>query len=225
MFYIVYKTTNQVNGKFYIGTHKTVDLNDNYMGSGKLLQKAIQKYGLNSFTKEILYVFDNAIEMYAKEAEIVTEEFLSEENTYNLKIGGFGGFDFVNNSGLNGTLKGTHRRKELFQDQEWVKYWKSQQKLGIHNMSDEQKAKREVARKKTMLRKYGKFVVGSFSGKTHSEETKKKIGEKNSISQKGPNNSQYGTRWVHSLRSKKSKRISKGLPLPDGWVEGRKIKF
>lgn len=223
MFYIVYKTTNQVNGKFYIGTHKTVDLNDNYMGSGKLLRKAIQKYGLNSFTKEILYVFDNAIEMYAKEAEIITEEFLSEENTYNLKIGGFGGFDFINNSGLNGTLKGAHRRKELFQDQDWVKYWKSQQKHGICNMSDEQKMKREAARKKTMFRKYGKSVVPSFSGKTHSDETRKKISQNSSAHQRGCKNSQFGTMWItNEIDSKKIKALD---PIPDGWRKGRKIKL
>ena len=116
MFYIVYKTTNQVNGKFYIGTHKTVDLNDDYLGSGTLLKRAIKKYGKDKFSQKILFVFNNPEEMFAKEAEIVTEEFLAENNTYNLKKGGFGGFDFINNSGLNGTLKGTHRRKELFQD-------------------------------------------------------------------------------------------------------------
>jgi len=96
MFYIVYKTTNQVNGKFYIGTHKTVDLNDDYLGSGKYLKRAIEKYGAANFKKEILFVFDNPEAMFAKEAEIVTEEFLSENNTYNLKNGGEGGFDFIN---------------------------------------------------------------------------------------------------------------------------------
>ena len=101
MYYTVYKTTNQINGKFYIGTHKTIDLNDAYMGSGILLKRAIQKHGLDNFKKEVLYLFDNPDEMFTKEAEIVTEDFLSEENTYNLKIGGFGGFDYINSSGKN----------------------------------------------------------------------------------------------------------------------------
>jgi dissimilatory sulfite reductase (desulfoviridin) alpha/beta subunit len=85
MYYTVYKTTNQVNGKFYIGTHKTVDLNDDYIGSGKYLKYAIEKHGIENFKKEILFVFDNPEEMFAKETEIVTEDFLAEENTYNIE--------------------------------------------------------------------------------------------------------------------------------------------
>lgn len=45
MFYAIYKITNQIDGKFYIGSHKTKDLNDVYMGSGKYLIHAQKKYG------------------------------------------------------------------------------------------------------------------------------------------------------------------------------------
>ena len=95
-YYTIYKVTNKINGKIYIGSHKTKNLDDGYMGSGKYLTHALQKYGLENFTKEILFIFDNPKDMYAKEAEIVNDEFLTEENTYNLKRGGFGGWDYVN---------------------------------------------------------------------------------------------------------------------------------
>jgi len=95
--YLVYKITNRINGKVYIGTHKTDDLADGYMGSGKYLNHAIKKHGVENFEKMILHDFDNPTEMFAKEAELVNEDFLANENTYNLRVGGFGGFDYVNN--------------------------------------------------------------------------------------------------------------------------------
>jgi dissimilatory sulfite reductase (desulfoviridin) alpha/beta subunit len=66
MFYTIYKTTNLVNGKIYIGKHQTKDPHDNYLGSGKQLGYAIKKYGIENFKKEILFVFDNEAEMNVK---------------------------------------------------------------------------------------------------------------------------------------------------------------
>jgi hypothetical protein len=97
-----YKTTNKIiNGKCYIGTHKTKDLDDGYMGSGTYLKRAIEKNGLEAFSKEILHVFDNPEAMFAKEAELVTVDFLMNENTYNLKVGGCGSFQFINANNLS----------------------------------------------------------------------------------------------------------------------------
>lgn len=55
-YYTIYQITNLVNNKIYVGCHKTNDINDEYMGSGKYLIAAQQKYGMENFKKEILYI-------------------------------------------------------------------------------------------------------------------------------------------------------------------------
>ena len=101
MFYTVYKTTCITNGKVYVGVHKTANLDDDYLGSGKLISRAIEKYGRDSFLKEILFVFDNEEDMFAKERELVTESFVEDEKTYNCKPGGEANWYYVNKNGLN----------------------------------------------------------------------------------------------------------------------------
>jgi len=92
MLYTVYKTTNLVNGKIYVGVHKTNNPNDSYLGSGKALKLAVAKYGQESFKKDILFEFSDREEAFSKESEIVTEKFTNREDTYNIKVGGFGGW-------------------------------------------------------------------------------------------------------------------------------------
>lgn len=44
VYYIIYKTTNLINGKTYIGRHKTIKIDDGYLGSGTIFLKALKKY-------------------------------------------------------------------------------------------------------------------------------------------------------------------------------------
>jgi len=58
-----------------------------------------------------------------------------------------------------------------------------------------------------------------------SDSAKQAIGTANSIHQAGEGNSQYGTRWIHSMEEKQSKKIRATDDIPEGWELGRKMKF
>jgi hypothetical protein len=89
MAYILYKTTNLRNGKYYIGVSN--GKNSSYKGSGTALKKALKYYGSENFSKEILETFDSEDKAFAREAEIVNQIFIEDRNTYNIKVGGKGG--------------------------------------------------------------------------------------------------------------------------------------
>ena len=217
MFYTIYKITNKINGKIYIGKHQTKDLNDGYMGSGKYLKHSQEKYGIENFEKEILFQFDNEDEMNAKEAELVTEDFCLREDNYNLCPGGKGGWGYLNSTGLNRnewhnqtldthmkkmSIKGNEKKKELFDtDPEWKeKYSKS--------LSESTKRQFE---------KYGH----PFKGKSHSEESKRRQSLAMKEKQSGSKNSQFGTMWItDGFNNKKIKKDT--AFIPEGWYKGRK---
>lgn len=105
-YHIVYKTTNLVNNNIYIGAHSTDDLNDDYIGSGDNILRAINKHGRENFKREILHIFSSPEEMFLKEAAIVDSEFIKRKDVYNIIVGGYGG----HNKGSKG-LKHMHRKE------------------------------------------------------------------------------------------------------------------
>lgn len=215
MNYIVYEVKNKVNGKTYIGKHQTDDIYDDYLGSGKYLKRAINKYGNDCFEKVILYVFDNKKEMDDKEAELVNEEYVKSKDTYNLKIGGDGGFDYINTLPKMKEV----RRKNIERGMEILR-----EKLKDDDYRIKSCERSSVVLKRT--HKEGKLKYDNFTGKHHTNETKEKIGKANSIHQQGEKNSQFGTCWIHnSTESIRIKKENLDVYIKQGWIKGRKMKF
>ena len=108
--YLVYKITNIKNNKYYIGAHETYNINDNYFGSGIWIKRAIEKYGLQNFKKEILYKCSSQQEMFLVEKNEIEKNGYYPNNplSYNLKDGGKGGWIKLEIS----PFKGKHFTKE-----------------------------------------------------------------------------------------------------------------
>lgn len=87
-YHYVYQTKNLINGKTYIGRHSTNNLNDGYMGSGKMLHRAFKKYGKNNFVCNVLSYFETYEESVEEEKWLVTCDYCANENNYNLVPGG-----------------------------------------------------------------------------------------------------------------------------------------
>jgi hypothetical protein len=113
-----YETKNIVNNRCYYGVHRTDNLNDRYLGSGTILKRAIIKYGKENFTKIIILFFDTYQEALDKEAEIVTLDFIKNNNTYNICEGGFGGHKWTE----EGKKIISEAAKKRWQNQEYKEY-------------------------------------------------------------------------------------------------------
>lgn len=214
MYYTVYKITNLLNAKFYVGVHKTNDLEDDYMGSGTYLKRSQTKYGLDVFDKEYLTIFDNSEDMYSMEKEIVNEAFVKDPNTYNLTTGGNGGWYAVNSTGrnlygLNGKtpnvkvdlLRGLETQRIL---RETDIEWKNSVSNKISN-----------SLKKT-IDANGHWWVG----KNHTNETCLKIKESKTGKGTGSDNPMFHRRWICNIDLKENKVILKNEPIPEGWLPG-----
>jgi group I intron endonuclease len=91
---IIYKTTNLINGKIYIGKDKHD--NPKYLGSGKRLNSAIQKYGQESFLKEIIEYCNSEKHMLEREKYWINHfDSTNRLFGYNLTKGGEGGDTFT----------------------------------------------------------------------------------------------------------------------------------
>jgi group I intron endonuclease len=161
MIHSVYKTINLINQKYYIGKHSSEEPNDAYLGSGKALKNAIKKYGIEHFRKEILYIFNNELDAYNKEKNILEEiGGVNDPLCYNLCYGGIGFWEGSSHS-EESRLKISERNRGK-------------------KRSVEAKARYSAAKAGTKLSEDTKKKISEFNlGKKLSDDTKKKISESN----------------------------------------------
>ncbi len=96
----VYQTICEVNGKSYVGIHKTDNINDGYIGCGifgkndakkhLLFHRAVRKYGYASFKRHILSFYDTYDEAKDEEKYIVNKDWVNLKTNYNTALGGRG---------------------------------------------------------------------------------------------------------------------------------------
>ena len=184
IYYTIYKITNLVNDKIYIGKHQTSNPYDEYFGSGKLIKKAIKKYGKSNFIKEVLFIFENASEMDNKEKELITDEFVANKNTYNMGVGGEGGPHFKGKRHSESTKKILKEKrmsqgKNILSDEGRKRIIRSNKTRVIRQETKEkisQKAKLRYSDEK-FLEKFKDSCNKRPPKKNLSEETKRKISE------------------------------------------------
>ena len=199
-YHFIYKTTNLLSGKYYIGMHSTNNLDDGYLGSGNRIRRSIKKYGADNFSREILEFVDNRVLLAEREEEIVNLDEIAKEKCMNLVVGGSGGFT------VEQWKKGAKKMNEIiWSDPEFIK-------------------RKKLMSSKIMKQchKDGKIKYDNFTGKKHSDETKKIMSDSSKGSGSGSTNSQFGSCWI--TNGEESKKMVKGDIIPDGWRLGRKMK-
>ena len=207
-FFIIYKITNTVNNKIYIGAHTTKNINDEYMGSGHALARAKNKYGLEKFTKEILHIFDNEQDMWNKELEIVNEDFCKRTDNYNIRTGGIGGWNHWNGSedhkesSKRGGRASVKKLNEFIAEQKVnnTKWWQDWYASVVENNRN---------------KNCNGWIHFTEEERTHRRQTISNI-------QSGTGNSQYGRIWISNVLTKEVKRITINDTIPEGWVRGKK---
>lgn len=164
----IYLITNTLNGKIYVGKHSTDNLNDGYMGSGKLLKLAFNKYGIENFTKKILHFAETEEELNDLEIFYI-KDLDAKTKGYNLTDGGDGKLGYEHSDETKRKMSESSKGKSMSEE-------------ARKKMSETRKGRTPWNKGKAGLQQAwnkGKVGVsrGWNKGKPRSEETKRKISE------------------------------------------------
>lgn len=204
--YYIYITTNLINGKKYIGKHYGYP-DDSYLGSGKLLQRAIRKYGKENFSKEILDFSKTEEENCEKEKYyIALFDACHNDMFYNIHEGGNGGntteglsieqklalskkFSILT-SGKNNPMYGVKRSEE----------WKRQHSYWASYIRDN--SVYQTPEYRANMSKLTSGENNGMYGKKHSNESKQKMSEHSKGKTLGAKNGMYGKKGDNAINGK-----------------------
>lgn len=220
-YFVIYKITNKINSRFYIGMHITENPNDGYLGSGKRIKAEVKKYGKENFVKEILEYLPDRIALANREKEIVNEELLQNPLCLNLKNGGEGGGGFWSKE----QAKNFHRAG-----------WSAMQSAKSFQTMSNAAKKADITRKyKVEHQYYSKERIAQWqisaklgaikAAKNIEGRVKRKVTMKERGHMQGEKNSQFGIKRVGINKEGKLKKV---LPehlqsyLDKGWTVSKK---
>lgn len=164
--YLVYLITNKITGERYVGQHQTYNIDDGYMGSGRLLGLKLKEYGADNFHKEILGDFEDFDTM--NQAEI---DFIAKLNPeYNISLGGesFEGINSV--PGLNNKSGQYMKANRLH-----LEKLKSDSEYRIEFCKKVSDGHKKSLKAQNHIKKLNCEVHKMWKGRKHSEETKSKM--------------------------------------------------
>lgn len=195
----MYQTTNKVNNKIYIGVHKIKDFaTDNYLGSGILLKKALKKYGRDNFERITLYATSCGEEAYFVEELIVDELFIERVDVYNIKVGGMGSA-----AGELHPMYGKHHTAETKQRMSESQKLCDNTRFSGHNHTEEAKEIiKEKMRQREFTKEHREKIRLGNTGKTMSEESKRKMSEAKKGIYKGENHPWWGRSHTEGTKEK-----------------------
>lgn len=87
----VYKTTNLINGKIYIGQHNKSSFDEKYYGSGTRMRKLINDFGISNLSNEVIAWADTPDELNELETFFIMKyKSYDNEIGYNISLGASG---------------------------------------------------------------------------------------------------------------------------------------
>lgn len=190
MYGYIYKTTNLINNRIYIGKRKG-NFDTNYLGSGRYILNAINKYGKENFKVEVIEWCVDLDDQNQKEIYWISHYRNLEVPMYNISNGGDGGDVYSKLSDEdklkwrknNNFCQGFSANRTEEKHQIALKIWKTRRENGTDTLTDEQKEhQRKIHTGMRVSKETKEKLSKSLSGKNHpnygkhlSAETKSKI--------------------------------------------------